>query len=255
MFEELEYAKSLQQQGKFEDALLIYRKLLDTYSDNYEIYERMAACLLFLKRYVEAREFCRRVISEGIAHQPVLNLILAIVYQKLGEIENAQKEVDKVLKLSDDSEPVLVWYGIFLRETREYEKAQIVFKKVLSLYPDSIAAHRNMVMFSRGLSFGALFYHLYKILLLEKSPGHKFAAGARLFLVAGLTIVMFAIGALAFLSGFLLGFSSFLFVWILITGIVVWKGWRRKGKVIMFIFNAILLFSAIFAIFLRFSGH
>jgi len=81
------------------------------------------------------------VMDERISG-PWINIGLA--YKELGDIQNAQFSFEKALTINSSNPYAYNYLAIMSRENENFEKAEQLYKKALSVHPDYQNAHLNL---------------------------------------------------------------------------------------------------------------
>ena len=108
------YAGALVQAGKFEDAVVVLRRLLAIAPDNSTVHAQLGTALFQLKRYQEAKpEF--RWLTERQPDNAVAYYFLGIVHDQLAELVDAAANYQQFLRLADPTSSKLEIEKVNLR--------------------------------------------------------------------------------------------------------------------------------------------
>jgi tetratricopeptide (TPR) repeat protein len=69
---------------------------------------------------------------------------IAIAYQHINKLEQAEKYLKTALKLFPDHPVVCNEYGLLYRKTGRFAEARAIYEKVITRFPDYYPVHRNL---------------------------------------------------------------------------------------------------------------
>lgn len=125
---------SLMQQGKFQDALQYFSKILNIDPNDPIALGNKGAALTQLNRHEEALVFYNKALQIDPTNTNVLNNMAASLFQ-LGRIDESLQTLDKILEIEPNNVNVLILKGKVLSESKKYNDAFSVFRKVLEIDP------------------------------------------------------------------------------------------------------------------------
>src|SRR6266498_23212 len=133
----LQEATSLQQSGKFEQAIGDYHLLLQQYPNIAALHSNLGAALAGLGKYEEAIDEYNRSLK--LQPEPQVQLNLGLAYYKIGRLTQAADAFKKAHALMpQDSRPVLLEADCFLR-LGENKKVIQLLTPVEQQSPDDLA--------------------------------------------------------------------------------------------------------------------
>ena len=95
--------------------------------------------------YMQAIQIFKKVAeNEPRASGPWVNL--AIAYRKLDQLDNADKAIEKAVKLNPKNPYAFNQAGIIKREKGAFEEAEKLYRSALSEYPNYSNAHLNLAI-------------------------------------------------------------------------------------------------------------
>jgi Tfp pilus assembly protein PilF len=102
-----------------------------------------AVVMLNEKKYTPAIELLEKVIeqSPGVT-APYINI--AIAYQRIGELEQAEENLKAALRLFPDHPVASNEYGLLYRKTGRFAEAREMYEKAIVRFPDYYPVHRNL---------------------------------------------------------------------------------------------------------------
>lgn len=125
---------ALMQQGKFQDALQYFDKILNIDPNEPIALGNKGAALTQLNRYEEALVFYNKALQIDPTNTNTLNNMAASLFQ-LGRINESLQTLDKILEIEPTNVNVLILKGKVLSESKKYQEAFSVFKKALEIDP------------------------------------------------------------------------------------------------------------------------
>ncbi len=102
-----------------------------------------AVAILKDQKYDQAIDLLEKVIegSPGVT-APYINM--AIAYQHIGKLEQAEEHLKTALLLVPEHPVACNEYGLLYRKTGRFAEARAIYKKALSRFPDYYPVHRNL---------------------------------------------------------------------------------------------------------------
>lgn len=119
---QLNYANELLRQGRTQDALSIYRNLLERNPGNVNVVDRAVTTLVSLKEFEEAVEILRRFINAN-GDYPNLHIRKAEIWHMAAKPENARQTWEDVLKKYPNNIQVYRLVSESMNARREYKLA------------------------------------------------------------------------------------------------------------------------------------
>ncbi len=144
--EHYQAARSLEQQGRYEDATREFQRAISINSKNSLYYDYLAFCLEELRRYDEAIEVINQVLSldpkDSYAYRE-----LGICYYEKQQLEKAIKALQQAVSLGPLDAVSYRWLGYALYRSQKYDSAADALDAALKLEPNDFGAN-----YWRGLS-------------------------------------------------------------------------------------------------------
>jgi membrane protease YdiL (CAAX protease family)/Flp pilus assembly protein TadD len=165
--EHYEAGRSLEEQGRYEDAVREFQKAILINSKNSRYYDNLAICLKGLRRYDEAID----VINQAISVDPEDSYAfreLGICYCVKQQLEKALKALEQAVSLDPSDAVSYRWLGYVLYRSQKYDMATGALEQALKLRPSDFDAH-----FWRGMSLLRLRKFLEAIPSFEKARERK----------------------------------------------------------------------------------
>jgi len=138
-----------------------YRELLENPPDSKE------------KRRKDMELYGKAIITAPFL--PALHYNMARLYQKLGDMEGAKREIEITLRMDEgDYRAIFFRAGIFEMEKRREEAAEEI-KKAIELNPQNLTAHYNLGMiYLMDEKYSEAGYYFKKLLFLNPRAGYRF---------------------------------------------------------------------------------
>jgi len=134
---------TLHREGKLEEAIKTYKKILRTDSKNLVILKNLAVIYKINKKYQKSINLLKQCIeydnNDADAHYNLAN-----TYVETKEIKNAEIEYKKVINLNSNYIPAYNNLGHLYHETGKIEKAINTYHKMLEINPDNADALSNL---------------------------------------------------------------------------------------------------------------
>jgi Tfp pilus assembly protein PilF len=102
-----------------------------------------AVAMLKDQKYDKAIDLLKKIIeqSPGVT-APYIDI--AIAYQHINKLEQAEKYLKTALKLFPDHPVVCNEYGLLYRKTGRFAEARAIYEKAITRFPDYYPLHRNL---------------------------------------------------------------------------------------------------------------
>lgn len=166
--------------GNIPEAISSYKKALEIAPEHMDALNNLATIYANQQKYKEAEEMFKKILKENPNHASAKNnliqlykiqgkheeaakldtdyakqmhLSLAQQYYKKGDIDNAIREIKKVIAIDPNDIQSLRNLGSFYMLKREYKQAQIAFNKVLKLDPNDEYAKGMLKNIKNAISF------------------------------------------------------------------------------------------------------
>jgi tetratricopeptide (TPR) repeat protein len=102
-----------------------------------------AVAMLKDQDYGEAIDLLERVIEQSPGTTaPYIDL--AIAYQRIDKLEEAEEHLKTALKLFPEHPVACNEYGLLYRRTGRFPEARAIYEKAIARFPDYYPAHRNL---------------------------------------------------------------------------------------------------------------
>lgn len=139
----LEKAQELLQKQNFQEALLIYERVIADEPSSILAYHNAAICLFNMKRFNDAIEMS----SKALAMNPDMataHALLSAIYNEIQEIEKSREEAEIAYNLDPNSAEVLATYGTRLLRDNQIDKAIVILEKASQINPKNYGIHVNL---------------------------------------------------------------------------------------------------------------
>jgi tetratricopeptide (TPR) repeat protein len=134
------YAKSLTEMGRLDEATKMLNDALAINPDSAEVYDGLGCALLFSGRTTEAIEHFKLAIKYKPDFVPAYNN-LAVTLYKRGRNEEAIGYLKQALKLKPNYVKAYLSLGVICNASQKFDEAIKSLNKVLELEPANIIAH------------------------------------------------------------------------------------------------------------------
>ncbi|PYK76556.1 MAG: hypothetical protein DME39_00800 [Verrucomicrobia bacterium] len=144
--EHYETGRSLEEQGRYEDAMREFQRAISIDAKNSVYYNNLAFCLKELRRYDEAIE----IINQALSLDPKNSYAyreLGICYYGKQQLEKAIKALQQAVSLNPSDAASNRWLGYALYQSQKYDPATDALDEAIKLRPNDFNAH-----YWRGLS-------------------------------------------------------------------------------------------------------
>jgi tetratricopeptide (TPR) repeat protein len=136
----------LVQTGRSEEAVEVFRELLDLKSDLFWIWALYGYLLQYsLKHYEEAEKAFRRALEINPDYASLWNNLGELYAVHLNRYEEAETAYRKAIEINPDYAPIWLDLGILLATGfKRYEEAEQAFRKAIEIDPDYASAWYSM---------------------------------------------------------------------------------------------------------------
>jgi len=145
------WAKSAENNNRFEEALHAYEKVLVCDPETDYVTRDLAILLIRMGRKQQAVEWLGRIISRHPSDIDNRRL-LAKLYTNLGETEKAIEAYKEILRIEEDQQTLLMLGSLYARDG-QYDKAQESLERLLRLDQNSYMGHYYLARLYRELKF------------------------------------------------------------------------------------------------------
>lgn len=144
----IEKAKILLSKNKFEEAKVIFQKILQNEPGNYKAHTNIGAIFLKQNKFDDAE----KSFKDAINLKPDFVIAfynLGIVQTKIGKLDRAEKIFKEAISLKKDYVEAYASLGNIYLKKEQFDKAKKCFEKAIEYKPDFAEAHFNL-----GVTFG-----------------------------------------------------------------------------------------------------
>jgi len=145
------WGKTAENNLRFEEAQEAYEKALVCDGESEYIKQKLAILLIKMGRKEQAARALEQLISRN-PQDTENRVLLAKVYSSLGRNDEALAIYHELLEIQEDHDTLLM-LGTLYSQNREYEKAQEMLTRLISLEGDSYLAHYSLARLYRELQF------------------------------------------------------------------------------------------------------
>ena len=144
----IDWAKTVSQEGKFEESFEYLRSAAQYNPIDSEIFYNNALNYLQLKNYTAAVESINRAIEydKEMKYNAKYLLVLADAHHNLGNFFEEKKALTDLLKLDDKNSEGLYRVGLMYAAQHDIKNAEEAFKKAIMYAPDMIHAKYNLAL-------------------------------------------------------------------------------------------------------------
>jgi len=128
-------ATALEREGKNEEAIEIYKKIIEKKEDCVDAYIGMGRIYTALNRYEDARDAYEKAYKFNPNDVNVCQS-LAFIYEKIGNEKDALKYLDFGIEIEPENKHLWTTKGRILLNMERYEDAKRAYKKAISIDPD-----------------------------------------------------------------------------------------------------------------------
>jgi tetratricopeptide (TPR) repeat protein len=138
-------AEKLIRKGKLKKALELYNEIIEDDSKCIQAYQGAANVLAALDHYEDAIVMCNRAIEIN-QNLIIPHTILAIIYNKLGEVEKSREEINIALTIDPNSADALCCYGTILLANNRIDESLEYLERAASRNPSLYKAQLNLAV-------------------------------------------------------------------------------------------------------------
>jgi protein O-GlcNAc transferase len=139
----LDEAIILHKKGKLKEAENLYKSILESSSNNFEVIHYIGIVKIQLKQFEEAIVWFNRAISINPNNHSVFNN-LGVCYRELKKYNEALNNFNTALKIKPDYAEVYNNLGIIYRFLENYNEAIKNYNEAIKLKPDYAEAYNNL---------------------------------------------------------------------------------------------------------------
>jgi len=144
-------AKLLLNEGKLEEAKILFQKILQLQPSHYRAHTNLGAILLKLGKLDKAEVSFKKAI-EFKPEFEIAYYNLGVTQEKLGRFNEAQINYKKAIKFKPDYVEAYTNLGATLLKLDKTDEAQVSFKKAIEFKPEFAIAHYNLGVTQEKLS-------------------------------------------------------------------------------------------------------
>jgi tetratricopeptide (TPR) repeat protein len=229
-------ADQLMKNDKLHEALELYnQKILDS-PNNALGYQGAAFALYRLKNMEKAIEMCKKALSLD-SRLAFSHVILAEVYDVLGEIDLSREEIKIAYKIDSESAEVLASYGALLGIDKKFDEAILILEKAANLIPNSYNVHNNLVVaYSHNKDAYKIYEHLMEMHRIRPSISTNirlviaYLNSKHVFNILSVLFILATVGAFLFKAWSLLIYSISYIAILISVGLVLKTHSKRKNN-------------------------
>lgn len=139
----LNEAKSLLLKGKLNEAIIVFKKVLEIDSTQYKVQNNIGAILLKLNKLNEAEQNFQKTINLNPDFE-IAYYNLGIVQEKNGKFNEAKKSFEKAIKLNPKYVDAYNNLGTLFLKIKNFYDAENCFKNVIKYKPNFSEAYYNL---------------------------------------------------------------------------------------------------------------
>jgi tetratricopeptide (TPR) repeat protein len=133
----------LSEQGDAEQALRVYRQILEDQPDFPEVHTRLSYCYHAVGDGDSALREAKAALAKN-ADDPVAHLNAGIVLLEMGKTDAAKAEFQESIRSKPDYVLAYLQMGNLLGDLHDPEGAVVMYKKAIALKPNDALAHYNL---------------------------------------------------------------------------------------------------------------
>jgi len=145
------WGKTAENNDRFEEALEAYEKALLCDEESEFLKQSLAVLLIRMDRKEQAAEVLEQIISRN-PEDAENRILLAKVYRSMGLMDEAVVIYQSLLEIKEDHDTLLM-LGTLYAQNKEYDKAQKILNRLIQLEDDSYLAHYSMARLYRELRY------------------------------------------------------------------------------------------------------
>ena len=130
-------------QNKDDQALRVYKQVLDDEPDFPQVHTRLSYCYHAVGDSDSSLREAKAALAKN-ADDPVAHLNAGLILYELRKYDAAKVEYQEAIRSKPDYALAYVNMAILLNDTRDYQRAIEMFKKAIALKPDDASAHYNL---------------------------------------------------------------------------------------------------------------
>lgn len=139
----IQYAHSLQRNGRGEDAIKQYKKIIDKHGGSIDLYFDLAGMQLYSGKYKASIETFNLIEKQaGITEE--ISVQKEKIYIKMGDIDNAAKEIEALINEYPENLKYQVLLADLYLANNLTEKAFDVYQEILKKDPENPYAHLSL---------------------------------------------------------------------------------------------------------------
>jgi tetratricopeptide (TPR) repeat protein len=145
------WGKTAENNRHFEEAQEAYEKAMVCDGESEYIKQKLAILLIKMDRKEQAARALEQIISRN-PQDTENRVLLAKVYSSLGRNDEVVAVYQELLEIKEDHDTLLM-LGTLYSQNREYEKAEKMLNRLISLEGDSYLAHYSLARLYRELQY------------------------------------------------------------------------------------------------------
>ncbi|MBI9072784.1 MAG: tetratricopeptide repeat protein [Melioribacteraceae bacterium] len=138
----LALALSYKKNNKLEEAIKLYKSIINDFPNSYEAYYNYAILLFENEVYVEAIILFQKSVEINATFE-LAYYNMGNSYRKLENYSEAEKAFKKALELNPTFEDAVYNLGVVKENQLKFSEALTCYEKAISLNPDNVEAHWN----------------------------------------------------------------------------------------------------------------
>ena len=145
------WGKTAENNGRLEEALEAYEKALLCDEQSEFLKQSLAIILIKMDRKEQAARVLEQIISSN-PQDAETRILLAKVYRSMGLMDEAAAIYQGLLEIQEDHDTLLM-LGTLYAQNKEYDKAQKILNRLIQLENDSYLAHYSLARLYRELQY------------------------------------------------------------------------------------------------------
>jgi len=145
------WGKTAENNGRLEEGLEAYEKALLCDEESEFLKQKLAILLIKMDRKEQAASVLKQIISTH-PQDAENRILLAKVYRSMGLIDEAAAIYQSLLEIQEDHD-ILLMLGTLYVQNKEYDKAQKILNRLIKLENDSYLAHYSLARLYRELRY------------------------------------------------------------------------------------------------------
>ena len=142
-------AEALESQGKWDDAIAAYRKILEQYPKEPEIHYRIARILLDQSSTADATEKAKTELDQELAINPrnaAAEFILGEIARRAADWDTAQQHFQRAAELDAGFSEAYLARGMSLAGAGKFSEALAPLEKYVKMQPEDPAGHYQLAI-------------------------------------------------------------------------------------------------------------